>query len=85
MCCTIKLTFTLARQSYGVPRGTIKIIEQIGRRRRPGGRVLVAKKKLVIGWTGAIVLEAQLQAKALPVQAILNGARIEKGETMAPN
>jgi methionyl-tRNA formyltransferase len=58
-----------------------KLAEEEG----PVGEVLVAKKKLVIGCgTGAIeVLEAQLPGKkALPVQAILNGARIEKGETM---
>ena len=49
------------------------------------GEVLVAKKKLVIGCgEGAIeVLEAQLPGKkALPVEAILNGSRIEKGEIM---
>ena len=49
------------------------------------GEVLMAKKKLIIGCgEGAIeVLEAQLPGKkALPIQAILNGARIEKGEIM---
>ena len=49
------------------------------------GEVLVAKKRLVVACgNGALeILEAQLPGKrALPTQAILNGARIETGEIM---
>ena len=49
------------------------------------GEILLAKKRLVVACgTGALeVLEAQLPGKrALPIEAVLNGARIEPGEIM---
>ena len=49
------------------------------------GEVLLAKKRLVVACgSGALeILEAQLPGKkALPAQAILNGARIQAGEIM---
>ena len=50
------------------------------------GEILVAKKRLVVACgSGALeVVEAQLPGKrALPAQAILNGARIQTGETLS--
>jgi methionyl-tRNA formyltransferase len=53
---------------------------------RPG-TILLAKKRMIVACgQGALeLLEAQLPGKkALPIQAILNGARVQAGEHLGP-
>lgn len=59
-----------------------RVVDAPGQSEAPGTIILAKKRMIVACGQGALeVLEAQLPGKkALPVQAILNGARIQNGE-----
>jgi methionyl-tRNA formyltransferase len=59
-----------------------RVVDAPGQPEAPGTIILAKKRMIVACGQGALeVLEAQLPGKkALPVQAILNGARIQNGE-----